>query len=1547
MTNKKFKVAAMSMALTACVAAQPLIANAADDVNAVSNGAPDSAPQSEGESPASAPVAAASSSDNQNHEADNAKEAFGENVDVNYHPETKNEDGSTTATGDIVKKIQPETEGGGQQTEGGGQQTEGNGQQTEGGGQQTEGDLNNEQEGPKDGDNETEKKPIGEANKTEKDNPTTTETTIKPGAESIPDESGTRKEETTENPDGSVDIKKPTLTPGTETSTTTGTGTATGTTSEDEYFGPEQVDLEKELGDASIDWDTAEKGAAVGESGYKIHDIESTDNSQTLTLVKEDPVIEGEMTAEDIAKLVDAKASEVDSDGYYTLTRTETYKDENGNEQTRTTYIKVKEGDSHVTIRTTTKLVVSRERKTHTQPENNTVEVQNEFKLPDITMDNNETITPEKLQELLNKAGANDPTVPEIYNVEDGDREYTITVNKAAADKLSAEEIADYLGDDYKAEGGKVYYVGNGQHAELSVDQEKVVRERLSYTVKVKETETGKAETIGSKEEAENAARTEATKAALTKALVKMGLTEEQAKAAVEDNAGQINPTDGGDFVYVKGDKTYTLHYKGAEVSPEVSTPVDKDQFPDKVPGKDPDKIDNVQNNVVNGSTYVTTGTISWEKSETSTNGTHTAGSSFTVPKGFAPESSKTEDGVTTTTYVKETCVGNTVTRETYVVTERDVTLDLTPEQKEELAWNNLLEQHPEYSSIGDLKAAGYKVVNYNFDNVKQVDWSVSKTTSSTTTTTDDTDRPLVDSNNNNWKIEENAASDPSQAPTYTITIDGTPYENVTKNADGTYTCTRDEARTEKDEAGKDKTVTRSVTYTFTEASDGTLTDAEIQGMLAGEFGIDAADTEEIGKITLDKASNTATYTSKTGETTTTITINYSSLSKKKLDVKKEVHGSTNGTAVVKTDADYQAYCQTLLKRIKDEILPTLAKDEKLFVGDIEITGETTLTDEIIAYFKKAISPEDMDPDEIVKALKEQERIAKSTTVTVNEGNKYQEELKNYYSGADAYYVKPDGSRQELDYDQWKGKYYYRNSANRKIYPDPKDIVHADTIGHLDLASGSQLELLPEEGQTKGSTVDCVLVSKGLELKWNYDADQLVKNNLGQKVGLQSTISKDTEDGKSSHFEYDRGDPNNNPSKSAFYKLTGTVVYDAVKTEDNKGVKLYEKGKTFHDERLEYGYLNYYNADEGLVKAVNDYLEGTRQTGKTYDNLSKEELNDIIGTYVVELGHTQNNKKGPVGYQVYLKSSSLEAYGYMSRDANTCVNKTYRNQNDGHDGYYDYSGGYDLMISNLIQVREGKVIGSTESTVKNISALWSIRSAPEYKMNSLLANRKNTTTNTTTDADAGRDSRQSGDFSYTYQYTHPAEEYEWNEDDTTGTGTGSYISFVNLIHHFFSGESKPVQKDSGSFTYEYNYTTETPLQTQYMVKTTEKKATVDYSYKTVEQHDVMIPTWDIIHVDPEIPDDDGGDDDGGDEIIEEKVPDSSVLPGTPELPPVQDAKPDAPVLPADPALPAVQDAHALPQTGVNWLAAIGLALSGMTLMITGAFASLLGKNAKH
>ena len=71
-----------------------------------------------------------------------------------------------------------------------------------------------------------------------------------------------------------------------------------------------------------------------------------------------------------------------------------------------------------------------------------------------------------------------------------------------------------------------------------------------------------------------------------------------------------------------------------------------------------------------------------------------------------------------------------------------------------------------------------------------------------------------------------------------------------------------------------------------------------------------------------------------------------------------------------------------------------------------------------------------------------------------------------------------------------------------------------------------------------------------------------------------------------------------------------------------------------------------------------------------------------------------------------------------------------------------------------------------------------------------------------------------------------------------------------------------------------------------------------------------------------------------------------MTPETPELPPVQDATPDQVIAPANPELPPVQDATALPQTGVNWMAALGMAFSGMLLTIAGAFASLKYKE-KH
>ena len=351
MTNKKFKVAAMSMALTACVAAQPLIANAADDVNAVSNDAPDSAPQSEGESTASAPVAAASVSSDPvtNQQSEGAVDVIGDpdiSVDYNHDNDkvTKDDSSTTTeSTGPVNRDVPKESEpgaqqpsGDGQQPSGDGQQTEGNGQQTEGNGQQTEGDLNNEQEGPKDGDNETEKKPIGEAEKTDtelvlgKPNTTTTTTT---------------------NPDGSTTTTTTTTTDAALETTTKVEGEASAKTEEDSSEDVKK-NLKEELQGGELSWDTETK-TKFGD--YTVTDAVVKDGKKEFTLTKEDKIETGEMTGLDISKLIEAGYTD-NGDGTYTLTKE--YTDSQGQKQTTT----VKVDSSTATKTTKTTLTVTMEK---------------------------------------------------------------------------------------------------------------------------------------------------------------------------------------------------------------------------------------------------------------------------------------------------------------------------------------------------------------------------------------------------------------------------------------------------------------------------------------------------------------------------------------------------------------------------------------------------------------------------------------------------------------------------------------------------------------------------------------------------------------------------------------------------------------------------------------------------------------------------------------------------------------------------------------------------------------------------------------------------------------------------------------------------------------------------------------------------------------------------------------------------------------------------------------------------------------------------------
>ncbi len=772
-----------------------------------------------------------------------------------------------------------------------------------------------------------------------------------------------------------------------------------------------------------------------------------------------------------------------------------------------------------------------------------------------------------------------------------------------------------------------------------------------------------------------------------------------------------------------------------------------------------------------------------------------------------------------------------------------------------------------------------------DFSGIKRVEWTIDELSESTKTDAKDLNDKLVIPGGKNWSIDEKAR---------TITVDGKTYDKVTKTNDG-YTCTVEDKNGVK------------TTYTFTKQAGAPLTPEEIQTALAGQYSVSA------DSIRLNADGKTATFT-KGNET---ITVDYSTLSET-LTVRKDVHTSSSVTDIIKDNKDLEKAYDALWEQIQ-EIQSKLQPGEELWIGNLEVTDKTKKTD-IIKYFTTAISPENMSRDELIKALQEQERIAKNSTYVANKGSDYEETKKNYYSGEKTdefkYFSKaPDGSKIEVYWKStWWGGYYYYTDANGQEVRVHSNTVHyeeqRDDIGHLDLASGSKLDLLPDKDDKVDQT-DCVLVSKNLKLEWNYDAGNLVNGKDNQPVGLDSKISWDDEGGEGDgHYEYDRGNPNNCPDKSAYYKLTGTVAYDPIK--ENGSIKLYQGG---------YDGWHWVRAED---QAINAYLKATG-SNKTAANLSKKERDAIVGTYVVKIGTTGTNSTGESGYQVYLKTSELTAYGYMTRDANTCINSTYKRQ----DGTWGYVGGYDLMISKLTQVSEGKVVGQTESTIKTITAPLSIRSSQDFA-NRLLELNKQTTTHKTSESATAYGENTSGGFNGAYTQ-------DKSETVTgSGTGKGHYTTFTEVLKKLFSGKGE-TSYDTGSVSYSYRTTDKvntTPVSKE-TVTTTD--AHVDYNYTSIETRTVTVNGEETVIVPPVTP---------PETPVEDETPDEVVTPETPELPPVQDATPDEVVLPAEPELPAVQDATALPQTGVNWMAALGMAFSGMLLTIAGAFASLKYKE-KH
>lgn len=1403
MTNKKFKVAAMSMALTACVAAQPLIANAADDVNAVSNDAPDSAPQSEGESTASAPVAAASVSSDPvtNQQSEGAVDVIGDpdiSVDYNHDNDkvTKDDSSTTTeSTGPVNRDVPKESEpgaqqpsGDGQQPSGDGQQTEGNGQQTEGNGQQTEGDLNNEQEGPKDGGSETEKKPIGEAEKTETETKDTELVLGKPNTTTT----------TTTNPDGSTTTTTTTTTDAALETTTKVEGEASAKTEEDSSEDVKK-NLKEELQGGELSWDTETK-TKFGD--YTVTDAVVKDGKKEFTLTKEDKIETGEMTGLDISKLIEAGYTD-NGDGTYTLTKE--YTDSLGQKQTTT--VKVDSSTATKTTRTTLYVTMASQKQEKTE-DLGTKEDKN-YPYTNVTVkDNKGKEHTFNVKDILDNAhDKGDGTL--IYKDKENNLTYTITKNETDKnlDSLTDTQLRDLLnqnttGNRYSvdAAGNLCYTTDQGEVCRVTNEQNTLLRSMLKLGITItdhhgKESDTQKVENSDktpeqAKADAKKAAQDEALKDALAQAINKE-TGKNLTKADID-----LSKAKDGKFEWTDPDstthKTYTFSYteKGTVSSSE------------KI--KDPSTVDpdasSAEKNTETGSAEVTGSTVIWtDKDQTfiqNDSKTETAfGKDFdfrSVPGGFEldGEAELNEDGTLKSFKTKD--------GKTYEFT---------------------YEKGSAPDTLTDISNADFT----------KVTWKMTEKKIGSATSPDTSEPTHIEIERNFQKTEDNG--------TFTFT--------ETKEGGKTYRGLKKVAGEENLYRSEDGSVTITV-------STSTLSTDEIKAVLVGKGYTDV-------KVNSD---GTASY--KDGNVTYNVTYN-TTVESITVKTKETVEDSRFTISVSDTN---QEEAKEALKAKIAELQNGLKEGEYIEVNGHHVDQHTEI-ETIITYFKTAINYKNMSDDEIVAMLKKQKADADA------EGKSY--------TGAGVKH-------------NWDGSHSTTGS-------------NPNYIGHLDLATDS--DLLLEDGKT---TADAILLNKGdkkFKFEWNMSAEDLVnKNKPDKRAKFQDSISYDDGkqnggDGSKGHYEYERQDTgswiapdsNNYPHESAYYRLTGTIAYNSL--EDGK----------------EYDTWN--DANKALADWVKDH-----PNDKDYK------------PNIVALSKKDKWDREIIVYKAYTYESSLTAYGYMSKDSNTCVNSGY-----GDTGYgRAWAGGFDLRISGLTQVTK------TESSAHGKNYYDYYADITKYKTveqtSGPLANRlldvipgtKTVPTETTnTDTGSGLFGSYDQNHSETHNYEKPF----------TGAGTAEYTTYRTWADTTADWDGE-YEKLSGAFGFNYTTTKDAKV-TEASKKTgvkTDSSVKYHYSYVERQELDPITETKTVT-----TPDDDDGD--GGDKIIEEKDHDSPVLPGTPELPPVQDAKPDAPVLPADPALPAVQDAHALPQTGVNWLAAIGLALSGMTLMITGAFASLTGKNAKH
>lgn len=582
-----------------------------------------------------------------------------------------------------------------------------------------------------------------------------------------------------------------------------------------------------------------------------------------------------------------------------------------------------------------------------------------------------------------------------------------------------------------------------------------------------------------------------------------------------------------------------------------------------------------------------------------------------------------------------------------------------------------------------------------------------------------------------------------------------------------------------------------------------------------------------------------------------------------------------------------------LRKMIEAEIAKLQPDESLLFDGQYTFTTGTTTEyiESIVEKIVGKVNYEAMDKADLKKLLENQKKEADEA------GKSYDGKVYTWYRGSDRKYYRAD--QVEDTKTDWWGTQIQVNGKWIDVWGTYES---KNKIGHLDLATDSNLTL------KDGTETDAVLMRDNMKFLWNQDAGELLDGE-GTEAKFMNQISYDNEDNKTGkgHYEYPRASWGNNnwiapnsdqyPTESAYYKLTGTVAYDSLKQSDGTTCK-------FRSEDEAQWYLDRYMS-----------------------NLSTEEkkgLNPQIVTMYTDQNYTEQGKI----YKVYLRTSDLTTYGYMSKDSNTCVNSSYGTDR----GRVRWAGGFDLRIDDLTQIDEKTITAHGRNVYTCTGTLSKITSKLEEFSKELNLIPTHKTTTSYEYQVTGGDNGQFGSYDQTYTQN------KTYETAVKGTDSSSYVTYKTWQDTTATWKDV-LNKITGFFKFNYTSTDDAKVTEATKKTDVHTESSVGYHYSYVESSEPIIVPPVTPPVDPDTPDG----------PVEDETPDEVVTPETPELPPVQDATPDdaapeTPVLPSDAVLPAVQDA--LPQTGVNWMAALGMAFSGMLLTIAGAFASLKYKE-KH